>query len=232
MIVSGPVGCRGGEADDDPRPDTGLSRGPVGWAVDRFQNTRQPDPDWWRELWSDPAGTLGTLGVDAGTDLADVGCGDGHFAIPAAELVEPGTVYAVDVDGTMLDEIEARAVERGIENLRTVSGDARELASLLPEQVDVVLVANTFHGVAAPTAFAEQVYRSLRPGGRFVIVNWRDAPPGDTPVAGEPRGPPADLRMTTSETCSVVAPAGFEVDREVDLPPYHYGLVFRRGHDR
>ena len=217
---------------DVPRVDSGLSPGSVGRIVERFRNTRQPDRDWWRELWPDPAATLRELGVEAGVDLADVGCGDGHCAIPAAGIVAPATVYVVDVDGTMLDEIEARAVERGIENLVTVSGDARELTSILPEQVDVVLVANTFHGVAAPTAFAEQVYRSLRPGGRFVVVNWRDAPPGETTVAGEPRGPPADLRTTPAETRSVVAPAGFEVDREVDLPPHHYGLVFRRAHDR
>lgn len=209
-----------------------MSAGALARAVDRFENTRQPDRDWWRELWPDPESVLRQLGVEAGVTLADVGCGDGHFTLPAAELVAPAPVYAIDVDGTMLDEIEARAVERGVENVVTVSGDARELSSLLPERVDVVLVANTFHGVEAPTAFAEQVSRSLEPGGRFVVVNWRDLPPGETTVLGEPRGPPAATRQTPEETRSVVAPADFEVVRDVDLPPYHYGLVFGRSHDR
>ena len=203
----------------------------MGAPVDRFQNTRQPDRDWWCELWPDPAAVLRKLGLEAGDSLADVGCGDGYFTIPAAELVAPATVYAIDADGTMLDEIDARAIERGVENVVTVSGDARELASLLPERVDVVLIANTFHGVEAPTAFAEQVFRSLRPGGRFAIVNWHDRPAEETTVLGEPRGPPSALRMTPDETRSVVAPAGFEAADEVDLPPYHYGLVFRRSHD-
>jgi SAM-dependent methyltransferase len=199
--------------------------------VDRFQNTPQPDREWWRELWPDPAGVLADLGLESGRSLADVGCGDGHFTIPAAELAAPATVYAVDADGTMLDEVDARAVGRRIDNVVTVSGDARKLSSLLPERVDLVLIANTFHGVEAPTAFAEQVSRSLRPGGRFAIVNWRDRPAEETTVLGEPRGPPDSLRMPPEETRSAVAPAGFELVREVDLPPYHYGSIFRRAHD-
>lgn len=201
-------------------------------AVDRFQDTRQPDRAWWRELWPDPEAVLRDLGIDAGDSLADVCCGDGHFTLPAAEVVAPAPVYAIDVDGTMLDEIEARALERDVENVVTVSGDARELSALLPEPVDVVLLANVYHGVEAPTAFAEQAVRSLRPSGRFAVVNWRDLPRDETTVLGEPRGPSPDLRMTPDETRSVVAPAGFDAVSEVGLPPYHYGLVFRRSHDR
>lgn len=215
-----------------PRADTGLSSRVLGRPVDRFPHTRQPDGTWWRELWPEPAAVLRDLDVEAGDSLADVGCGSGHFAIPAAEVVAPAPVYAVDVDGTLLDEVEAMALERGVENVVTVSGDARVLASLLPERVDVVFVANTFHGVEAPTAFAEQAYRSLRPGGRFVVVNWRDVPPEETPVRGEPRGPPAEVRTTPRETRSVVEPAGFDVRAEVDLQPHHYGMVFGRSHDQ
>lgn len=200
--------------------------------MDRFPHTRQPDREWWRELWPDPAGVLGQLGLEACDTLADVCCGDGHFTVPAAELVAPATVYAIDVDGLMLDETEVRAIERGVENVVTVSGDARQLSSLLPERVDVVLLANTFHGVEARTAFAEQAFRSLAPGGRFVVVNWHDRPRDETTVLGDPRGPPSELRMTPGETRAVVAPAGFEAVRRVDLPPYHYGLVFGRSHDR
>lgn len=199
--------------------------------VDRFPNTRHPDGDWWAELWPDPEGVLRKLGLEAGRSVVDVGCGDGHFTLPAAEIVAPATVYAIDVDGICLDEIEAHALERDVENVTTVSGDARSLADLLPEPVDVVLVANTFHGVEAPTAFAEQVWRTVNPGGRFVIVNWRDVPPSESTVGAEPRGPPWDRRLSPAETRSVVRPAGFEAAAEIDLPPHHYALVFAREHD-
>lgn len=210
----------------------GLPSGAVGRDVDRFPNARQADREWWSELWPDPGSVLADLGLDADESVADVGCGDGYLTLAIAETVAPAPVYAVAVDGTLLDEVEVGALERGIENVTTISGDARSLASLLPDPVDVVLVANTFHGVEAPAALAEQVSRSLSPGGRFVVVNWHDVPPEETTVLGEPGGPPAARRMTMEETRSVGKTAGFRAIEEVDLPPYHYGIVFKREHDR
>lgn len=200
--------------------------------MDRSQNARRPEGDWWRSLWPDPGGVLRDLGVEAGQSVAAVGAADGHFALAAAEIVAPAPVYAVDLDGVWLDELEARALDRGVETLTTVHGDARVLAERLPEPVDVVLVATAFHGAESRTALAEEVSRSLAPGGRFIVVDWHDRPPAETPVDGEPRGPPRERRTTPEATRRAVEPAGFVATREVDLPPHHYGLVFERAHDQ
>jgi hypothetical protein len=45
-------------------------------------------------------------------------------------------------------------------------------------------------------------------------VNWKDVPRETTRITGEPRGPPTDLRLSAEDT--------------VELPPYHYALVFER----
>ena len=190
-----------------------------------------PRSDWAarRERWPDPAEVLRELGVEAGTSLVDVGAGAGFFALPAAEVVGPAPVYVIHPDGTLLDELEAAALDAGLENVTTVSGSASELSTLLPERVDVVLVASGFHAVEEPTAFAEQVARSLRPGGRFVVVEWRD---GTTEEGGGgPLEPDAEDRIPPERMETLVAPAGLEVAERVDLPPEHYGLVFMRGHD-
>lgn len=196
--------------------------------MDRFRNTRQPDRDWWRQLWPDPDAVLRQLGLGADTSVADVGCGDGYFALPAAELVAPATVYAVDLDAGLLADLEADAAAAGSANVETVEGDARRLDELLPAPVDAALVANTFHGVEDPATFAGTVARALRPGGRLLVVNWHDRPREETPVAGEPRGPPTEFRLSPAATVEAVAPAGFEPAATVDLPPHHYGLVLER----
>jgi len=197
--------------------------------MDRFQNTGQPDWDWWSKLWPSPGATLRSLGITAGDTLAEVPCGNGYFALPAARITDPAPVYGVDLDESVLEELAHLAVQQEIETIEPIHGDARLLAQLLPGRVDVVLVANTFHGVDDRADFVREATASLRPGGRLVIVNWHDRPRGNTTVAGAPRGPPTELRMTPAETETVVEEsAEVSLVAQHDLPPYHYGLVFER----
>jgi len=197
--------------------------------MDRFRNTRQPDWDWWGRLWPTPGATLRRLGIEEGWTLAEVGSGSGYFALPAARITDPAPVYAVDIDEALLDDLDRLAGRQRIDNVVPVCGDARELEGHLPAPVDACLVANTLHGVDDSAAFVEQVSAALAPGGEFLVVNWADRPKEETTVAGESRGPPPELRMTPEETERAVGSvAGFELARRVDLPPYHYGLVFER----
>lgn len=197
--------------------------------MDKFQNTGLPDWDWWGKLWPTPGETLRKLGIESGNTVAEVGCGNGYFALPAARVIEPEPVYAVELDEEFLDELTHLADQQRIENIEPICGDARSLAGLLPEAVDVVLMANAFHGVDDTAGLVQQVFDSLRPGGRFVVVNWCDQPRETTTIGGDPRGPPTDLRLTPEETETAILDAGeFALKRHVDLPPYHYALVFER----
>ncbi|WP_418286616.1 class I SAM-dependent methyltransferase [Halorubrum sp. DTA46] len=197
---------------------------------DRFQNTGQPDWDWWGRIWPTPGATLRRLGLSSGDRVAEIGCGNGYFALPAARIVDPATVYAIDLDESLLAELDTLAAAQAIGNVVTVRGDARELAAHLPEPVDFALLANAFHGIDDRERFVSGVADALSADGRFVVVNWRARPREETTIGGEPRGPPTDLRLSAGETRKAVEDASdLRLAREVDLPPFHYGLVFEAG---
>jgi SAM-dependent methyltransferase len=53
----------------------------------------------------------------------------------------------------------------------------------------MVIIANTFHGVPDKTRLCQAVASALKPGGRFVVVNWHRRPREETTVFGQLRGP-------------------------------------------
>lgn len=191
-----------------------------------FTATTMPDQDWWHALWPDPDGIARALHIEAGMAVVDLGCGDGYFTAAIGRQVGSGRVIGFDLDPAMLEQ--AKAVCDGMANCDWLLGDAMELSRLIASPVDFVLIANTFHGVPGKTALAEEIAAVLKPAGRFAIVNWYPIPREETPVLGQPRGPRTELRMSAEQTRAVVEPAGFKLEALVELPPYHYGAIFRK----
>ena len=99
---------------------------------------------------------------------------------------------------------------------------------VVPEPVDYVFLANTFHGVPDQLGLARAVAALLKPNGQFGVVNWHRRPREETVVFNQPRGPKAEMRMEADEMVAIVAPARLVLNRAVELPPYHYGAVFQR----
>lgn len=191
-----------------------------------FPATSMPDRDWWTALWPDPENVMRSLGVVPGMVVVDLCCGDGYFTAPLARIVE-GKLYGVDIDPAMLEQTRAELERARTTVLDLICADARDLPELLPGKVDNVLIANTFHGVPDQAGLAYAVANVLRPGGCFTVINWDQLPREQTTVLGKPRGPSADMRMSAEEVRAVVEPAGFRLAHVVELPPYHYGTVFR-----
>ena len=191
-----------------------------------FPATGMPDREWWQALWPDPVEVLEALGMRAGMVVVDLCCGDGYFTAPLARLVGPGEVIAVDLEASTLEQ--ARAACRDCANCTFLQADARELTALVRQPVDYVLIANTFHGVPEQTALARSAFAVLRRGGRFAVVNWHALPRECTTVLGQARGPATAMRMSPQAVTQVVESAGFELERQIELAPYHYGAVFRK----
>jgi SAM-dependent methyltransferase len=195
-----------------------------------FPATTMPDWEWWRALWPDPAEVLRSLGIGPGMTAVDLCCGDGYFTAPMSRVVgEGGRVIGIDMLPAMLEAAKAHVAREGLDNVTWIEADARHLPSVLARPVDMVVIANTFHGVPDKTGLAGAVAAILDSGGRFAVVNWHAAHSNEeTPVLGKPRGPAPGMRLSPEATRAAVEPAGFVSDAVEEVGPYHYGAVFRK----
>jgi SAM-dependent methyltransferase len=113
---------------------------------------------------------VGSLGITAGLDVLDLGCGDGTTALPAARL--GANVLGVDIAANLVAAGNARAQSLGLANCRFQEGDASDLVDLDDDSFD--LVVSIFGAMFAPRPndVAKEAVRVTRPGGRIVMGNW------------------------------------------------------------
>ncbi len=86
--------------------------------------------------------------------------------------------------------------------------------------IDVAMLFNILHAVER-RAMLEEAFRVLRPGGKLAIIHWNFD-------ASTPRGPSMSIRPQPGECRAWAEEVGFVAisPADIDLPPYHYGLVF------
>jgi ubiquinone/menaquinone biosynthesis C-methylase UbiE len=124
-----------------------------------------------RDTWQRPSDVIAELNLHAGSVVADVGSGSGYFALKLAPIAgRSGKVLAVDLRRLSLSFLWIRAAIRGLHNVRVISGDLDD-PHLAPESVDAVLIANTYHEFGNPEQMVEHLFRTLRTGGRMVILD-------------------------------------------------------------
>jgi ubiquinone/menaquinone biosynthesis C-methylase UbiE len=136
-------------------------------------------------------------GISRGMTCLDLGAGTGVFALPMAEIVgATGTVYAVDNSRDVLDYLASLA--HGPQ-LRTVNADVSN-TGLSAGIIDVCLAAFILHELSDRSAAVAEAFRVLKPGGAFVIVEWRM----DSRI-----GPPADVKVSPEKARELLSSAGF-----------------------
>ena len=124
--------------------------------------------------------------------------------------------------------VVGRLAESGLTNCVLIEANAYDLANVVRDRVDIVFLANAFHGVSDKPRLAGAVHDVLKPGGLFAIVNWHARPREETIVLGQPRGPAKELRITPEETIAIMRSSGLAFQGQIEVPPYHYAAVFKR----
>jgi len=114
--------------------------------------------------------------LQPGRKVADVGAGVGFLSYLLADRVGPdGAVYAVDVDATVLDFLEASASQDGLGQIHTVLSKPADI-SLEPASVDEIYLLGTLHCLSDEIwrDFLARCHRALRPGGLLLVHDSND----------------------------------------------------------
>jgi ubiquinone/menaquinone biosynthesis C-methylase UbiE len=192
----------------------------------KTRESGMPEESMWSGFFS-PELTLQRLDLQADCgNVVDFGCGYGTFAVPAARMIR-GIVYALDVDLQMVNATQTRAAAEHVENIRAYQRDFVENGTGLPDaHVGYAMLFNILH-CEEPLALLREAWRVLVPGGTLAVMHWNYDP-------ATPRGPSMEIRPRPEQCRQWSTRAGFLLfgPQPIDLPPYHYGLTFRKPHDR
>ncbi len=134
--------------------------------VDRFETDS-------REIFAQRRKIVEAVSLHPGQTVADIGAGTGLFSWMFAEKVGPkGTVYAVEIAPAFLKYLGEQAHKRGLEKVVKPVRSTQDTTNLAPGSIDVAFVCATYHHFEHPGKVLASIHRSLRPGGRLVVIDF------------------------------------------------------------
>jgi SAM-dependent methyltransferase len=107
--------------------------------------------------------------LESGIDVADIGCGEGHAINLLARAFPRSSFVGYDFSEEALVTARREATEWNLGNARFETLDVAQLE--LEAAYDLVLTFDAIHDQARPATVLENVRRSLRPGGRYLMVD-------------------------------------------------------------
>lgn len=182
--------------------------------ADKLGELEGPD----REAWQKPDDIMDALGISDGSVVADLGAAGGWFTVRLSRQVGPnGRVYAQDIQKAMIDSMERRFHREGLRNVTMVLGTSED--PKLPAPVDAALIVGVYGELGKPVEWLTNVARSLRPGGRVGVVDFRKDGFGPGPD-------PLDERVDEEVVIKDAQQAGLRlISRNTPLP-FQFLLVF------
>jgi SAM-dependent methyltransferase len=117
---------------------------------------------WCRWCRGSPSGS-----IEAGIDVADVGCGQGHAINVLARAFPASRFTELDRSEQGIDSARAEAKEWGLGN---TTFEVRDIATL-QGAIDLVTGFDIVHDQAKPMEVLRAIRRSLREGGTFLCAD-------------------------------------------------------------
>lgn len=158
-----------------------------------------------------------------GDQVADFGAGSGFFLQAFSKAVGvSGRVYACEIQRELVEKLGEVAHSQGLSNVDPLWCDLEEPngVKITDSVLDAVVIINTLFQVEDKPATIKEAYRTLRPGGKLIVVDWSESFGG--------LGPQPFQVLTEPDAKAVVETEGFVFERSFDSGDHHYGLSFKK----
>lgn len=150
------------------------------------------------------------------TNLVDYGAGTGFFTAEIAELYPKARIFALDIESQMVDYIN--------ENIDTTNIFPLEIEDnqmpFTENDIDAVWSIAVYHEMKNPEKWLRNVYRTLKPGGKLLIIDWaRNQNPEFK------AGPPIEHRVDENLVIDTLKAQNFKNIGQIIGLLNHFGII-------
>ncbi len=189
----------------------------------KYRESGMPNEEMWNSFFN-PAEVLRQMEIDDQVrNLIDIGCGFGTFLLPAAGIVS-SKVFGIDIEQEMINTCRQKANSANITNIELIhddisSSDTIKSLEKIKAEIDYITLFNMLH-CEDPIGLLKRVYDLLDDQGKVGIIHWK--------FEKTPRGPSMEIRPKPEMIIDWALKTGFTLQKQVELQPYHFGLVFKK----
>ncbi|MEO0341437.1 MAG: class I SAM-dependent methyltransferase [Bacteroidota bacterium] len=149
--------------------------------------------------------------------VADIGAGSGYYSFRIAKKLPKGKVLAVDLQPEMLDFIKLRVQEDKISNVEPVQAQ-EDRPNLKANSIDMAFMVDVYHELSYPREVMEEIVAALKPGGRFILLEYR---------LEDPTVPIKRLhKMTQKQSVKEMEAVGLTLKENKKNLPWQHFMVF------
>ena len=168
-----------------------------------------------RVIWQKPKLVIDLMGNLEGRTVADIGAGTGYFAFRIASA--GANVIAIDIDPRAIEFMESEklrypeSIGKRFSTRLATGADA----GLKEAEVDVVLLVNTYIYINNRVEYFRNLRNGLKPGGKVIIVDFKDE---KTTI-----GPELSERIGLTQVQRELTEAGYAIESaDVEMLEYQY----------
>lgn len=160
--------------------------------------------------------------VREGDTVADFGAGSGYFLAALSKRVGNGSVYACEIQKGLVEKVGEMAHRLNLRNIHPLWCDLEEVNGIKIKDgaLDIGILANTLFQLEDKVAALQEMGRTIREGGKMIIMDWTDSFNG--------MGPAPHHVLTEAQATTLLEAHGYVLEQTFPAGSHHYGLVFRK----